>query len=171
MAGARNTFEAVAQKWLQMKRKEWSDGHYSRSARAIERNVVPALGKLPVANITPAMIATTMLAINKRDVFERTSRILQHVNGVFRNAQARGLCRDNRAGPVRKILPRKKESGRMAALLNFDAHRDVLRRAQLARLSPAAHFAHRLSVMNWLMARARAFRWTSSRSQNGIWRS
>ena len=143
-AGSDNTFKAVAQGWLAMKQKEWSAIHYSKSQRALERDIYPALGNLPVASITPAIVAKAIEDIHKRDVLETAMRILQHLNGVFRYAQAKGLCRDNPAGPAREILPRKKDSGRMPALLDWAALGDLLRRAEMARLSPSVHMAHRL---------------------------
>jgi integrase len=143
-ASSDNTFQFVAEEWLTMKKKEWSATHHTKSARAFERDIYPSLGKLPIASITPAMVAMAIQDIHKRDVLETASRILQHLNGVFRYAQAKGLCRDNPAAPAREVLPRKKDSGRMPALLDYVALGDVLRRAQLARLSPAVHMAHRL---------------------------
>lgn len=143
-ASTDNTFEAVAQEWLAMKRKEWSAGHYTKSARAFERDIYPAIGKLPIASVTPAIVAKAVEDINKRDVLETATRILQHLNGVFRYAQAKGHCRDNPAGPAREILPRKKDSGRMPALLDLVSLGDVLRRAEMARLSPSVRMAHRL---------------------------
>lgn len=143
-ASADNTFQAIAQEWLTMKQKEWSAGHYTKSARAFERDIYPAIGKLPIANITPAIVAKAIEDIHKRDVLETASRILQHLNGVFRYAQAKGLCRDNPAAPAREVLPRKKDSGRMPALLDWAALGDVLRRADMARLSPSVRMAHRL---------------------------
>lgn len=143
-ASSDNTFQVVAEEWLTMKKKEWSPGHHTKSSRAFERDIYPSLGKLPIASITPAMVATTIQDVNKRDVLETASRILQHLNGVFRYSQAKGLCRDNPAAPAREVLPRKKDSGRMPALLDYVALGDILRRAQLARLSPAVHLAHRL---------------------------
>ena len=143
-AGSDNTFKAVAQGWLAMKQKEWSAIHYSKSQRALERDIYPALGNLPVASITPAIVAKAIEDIHKRDVLETAMRILQHLNGVFRYAQAKGLCRDNPAGPAREILPRKKDSGRMPALLDWAALGDLLRRAEMARLSPSVRMAHRL---------------------------
>lgn len=139
-----NTFKAVAQDWLTMKQKEWSAVHYKKSVRALERDIYPALGNLPIGAITPAIVANAIEDINKRDVLETATRILQHMTGVFRYAQARGLCRDNPAVPAREILPRKKNNGRMPALLEFSALGDVLRRAEAARLSPSVRLAHRL---------------------------
>ena len=143
-ASSEQTFKAVAQDWLTMKKREWSPRHYAKSARAFERDVYPTLGNLPVANITPAMVAKTIETIHKRDVLETATRILQHVNGVFRYAQAKGLCRDNPAGPAREVLPRKKDSGRLPALTDWVSLGDVLRRADMARLSRPVRMAHRL---------------------------
>ncbi len=143
-AGSDNTFKTVAQEWLTMKQKEWSAVHYTKSARAFERDIYPAFGNLPIASITPAIVAKAIEDIHKRDVLETATRILQHLNGVFRYAQAKGLCRDNPAGPAREILPRKKDAGRMPALLELTALGDILRRAEMARLSPSVRMAHRL---------------------------
>jgi integrase len=144
VANSDNTFKAVAEAWLTMKQREWSAGHYTKSSRAFERDIYPALGNLPIASITPAMVAKAIEDIHKRDVLETASRILQHLNGVFRYAQAKGLCRDNPAAPAREVLPRKKDSGRMPALLEWSALGDLLRRAVQVRLSPSVHMAHRL---------------------------
>lgn len=143
-ASADDTFHAVAQDWLSMKHKEWSAGHYTKSARAFERDIYPALGNLPIASITPAMVAKAIEDIYKRGVLETVTRILQHLNGVFRYAQAKGLCRDNPALPARELLPRKKDTGRMPALLDWTSLGDILRRAETARLSPSVRMAHRL---------------------------
>jgi integrase len=147
-AGTDNIFQSVATDWLAMKQKEWSAGHFTKSARAFERDIYPTIGKLPIASITPAIVAKAVEDINKRDVLETATRILQHLNGVFRYAQAKGHCRDNPAGPAREILPRKKDNGRMPALLDWNSLGDVLRRAEMARLSPSVRMAHRLCAFS-----------------------
>ena len=143
-----NTFRVVAQKWLAMKKQEWSTVHYVKSQRALERDIYPAIGNLPIANITPAIAAKAIEDIHKRGVLETATRILQHLNGVFRYAQAKGLCRDNPANAVREILPRRKANGRMPALLDWPSLGDVLRRAEIARLSPSIRMAHRLCAFS-----------------------
>jgi len=143
-ASSDNTFEGVAGEWLTMKQKEWSAGHFTKSTRAFERDIYPTIGKLPIASITPAIVAKAIEDINKRDVLETATRVLQHLNGVFRYAQAKGLCRDNPALPAREILPRKKNTGRMNALLDWVSLGDILRRADMARISPSVRMAHRL---------------------------
>jgi len=143
-ASTNSTFQSVAEDWLTKKKQEWSPGHYTKSARAFERDIYPSIGKLPIADISPAIVAKAVEDIQRRDVLETASRILQHLNGVFRYAQAKGLCRDNPAVPAREVLPRKKDSGRMPALLDFAALGQLLRRADMAQLSPSVRMAHRL---------------------------
>ena len=143
-AAGDNTFIYVATEWLNMKQKEWSAGHFTKSARAFERDVYPTLGNLPIATITPAIVSKVVEDIHKRGVLETVTRILQHLNGVFRYAQAKGLCRDNPALAARELLPRKKDAGRMNALLDWPSLGDILRRADMARISPSVRMAQRL---------------------------
>ncbi len=143
-AHSESTFRAVAEEWFAMKEKEWSQTHHTKSKRAFERDIYKALGELPIESITPSVIAKAIETINKRDVLETATRILQHLNGVFRYAQAKGLCEINSAAPVKEILPRKKTNGRMPALLDWNSLGALLRAAEAARLSPSVRAAHRL---------------------------
>ena len=57
-----------------MKQREWSAVHYAKSRRALERDIYPALGNLPIARITPAIVAKAIEDIQKRDVLETTAQ-------------------------------------------------------------------------------------------------
>lgn len=143
-ASSGETFEKVTTDWLTKQRKDWSQIHYDKSSRALERDVLPRLGALAVRDITPAMVAGVVETIVKRGARDTASKTLQHIGGVFRLAQARGLRDDNPADPVHEVLPAKKQAGRMPALLTFPALGAVLRGAEAAHLSPAVRMAHRL---------------------------
>src|ERR1039457_4802755 len=138
------TFSAVASDWLAKQRRGWGAAHFTRSRRALQRDVFPMLGNLPVNDITPAMVARVIEAIAARDARETAAKVLQHCMGVFRFAQARGLCRDNPASPVREVLSKRSQVGRRPALLEWAALGDILRRADEAHLSRAVRVAHRL---------------------------
>lgn len=146
VASAGQTFEEVTKSWLdaERKRKRWSAVHFTKSKRALERDVLPRLGKLPIAEIPPATVTDVVKAIMARGVRDTAAKILQHVTGVFTYAQAHGLRTDNPALPAQKILPKASASVGRPALLKFTELGDVLRRADLARLSPAVRLAHRL---------------------------
>ena len=143
-AASEDTFSRVAEDWLAKQRKDWSRIHYSKSSRALERDVIPKIGKLPVKDITPAMVAHTIEAIADRGAIDTAKKVLQHVGGIFRLAQARGLRDDNPSEAAHEVLPKNRQPGRMPALLSFVALGDVLRGADAARLSPSVRMAHRL---------------------------
>lgn len=137
------TFEEVGRSWLEMrqKNKNWSPIHYEKSLQALERDVFPQIGKIPVAAVTTPMVAAVMDKIAKRGVFDTVGKIYEQVRAIFRFAHARGMREDNPADSVRELLPSKK-SGHMPALLDFASLGDVLRKAQMARLSPSVRMAH-----------------------------
>lgn len=143
-AASGDTFAVVAADWLARKKKDWAAIHYTKSSRAIERDVLPRIGKLPVREITPAMVASVVEAILKRGAKDTAGKVLQHIGGIFRLAAARGLRNDNPAESVHEVLPGRRQGGRMPALLTFPELGAIMRGADAARLSPAVRMAHRL---------------------------
>jgi integrase len=148
-ASADNTFAAIAGEWLTLRRKnkKWSDVHWTKSKQAFDRDVLPFIGKLPIADIPPAMVASVIERITGRGALDTAGKIYEHVRGVFRLAQAKGMCRDNPADPVREVLPRN-QSKRRPAVLEWQGLGDILRGAEAARLSPAVRLAHRLCAFS-----------------------
>jgi integrase len=144
VAASDTTFDAVAAAWLAKQRSDWSALHYAISRRALKRDVFPLLGNLPVSDITPAMVAQVIEAIAARGARETAAKVLQHCVSVFRFAQARGLCRDNPASPVREVLSKRRPVDRRPAVLEWETLGDILRRADAAHLSRAVRMAHRL---------------------------
>jgi hypothetical protein len=61
-----NTFGEIASAWLEKEKAGWSEIHYTKSKRAIERDVLPLLGSLPVADVGPAMVTKVIEKIVKR---------------------------------------------------------------------------------------------------------
>ncbi len=49
-----NTFEAVAREWLEANKKHWTPRTYRQRKRLLERDVLPAIGALPMRQVTPA---------------------------------------------------------------------------------------------------------------------
>jgi integrase len=141
-----NTFATAAADWLATRKHDWSAVHYDTTRRALERDVLPFIGRLPVDSISPAMVAAIIKSVIHRGARDTAGKILWNCICVFRLAQANGLCRDNPAVPVREILPKRNEVSRRPALLEIDALRDVLRRADVAPLSPSVRLASRLAA-------------------------
>lgn len=146
VAASSDTFEAMAREWLRQREKQWSGIHYEKSERAIERDVLPELGRLPMREITPAMVTRVIESIAGRGAVDTAGKVRQHVGGIFRLAQARGLCdyKENPAEPAREVLPRKSQKKRRPAFLKWTDLGEVLRGAERARLTPAVRIAQRL---------------------------
>jgi hypothetical protein len=124
-------FAHVAADWLAKQKSDWAAIHYKKSEQALERDVFPTLGKLPVHRITTLMVATVFDRIQNRGVRDTTQKILQHVRPIFRFAQAKGLRTDNPAEPVIETLKRALDVVHHPALLTFPELGDVLRRAKV----------------------------------------
>jgi integrase len=142
------TFEGIAQQWFEKNRRDWSDIHYHKSQEAFKRDVLPVIGKLPINEITSAIIGTLVERILERDVRETASKVLQHVVSVFRFAKAKGLCADNPATDARELIPKKRIIKAQPALLDIEALREVLRKADVANISPAVRWAQRLCAFS-----------------------
>lgn len=143
-AASETTFADVATMWLEKQRGEWSEIHFTKSERALERDVTPSLGKLPIARITTPMVASMIERVQRRGVRDTAQKLLQHVRSVFRFAQAKGLRPDNPADPVIEVLQRSPEVKGHPALLTFPELGDVLRRAETAGITPAVRLCNRL---------------------------
>jgi integrase len=143
-ASTESLFADVVAAWLVKQKADWSAVHYAKSERALERDVLPTLGKLPVSRITTAMVAGVIERVQKRGVRDTAQKILQHVRSIFRYAQAKGLRMDNPAEPVVEILERAPDVVHHPAMLTFSELGDVLRRADVAGVTPGVRLAHRL---------------------------
>jgi integrase len=139
-----NTFEAVARTWLEKRKAGWSAIHFRQSERALERDVFPALGTLPVSDITSAMVARVIEKVAERGAVETAGKVLWNVGRIFALAKSNGLCSDNPAVGVREVLPSTKAHSQRPALVNFDALRELLRVFEGAPVSPPVRIAHRL---------------------------
>jgi integrase len=139
-----NTFEAVAQHWLEKRRAGWSALHYRQSERALERDVFPSIGRLPVNEITSPMVAAAIERIAARGAIETAGKVLWNVSRIFALAKSSGLCTENPATGVREVLPASKPHSQRPALLNFESLGELLRRFEAAPVSPQVRIAHRL---------------------------
>lgn len=139
MVSGSNTFTAAAEAWLAKRKREWSAIHYLKTSQALERDVLPALGTLPVADITAPMLARVIEKIIGRDANVSAAKILSSVRGIFELAQVRqgAVIRENPAIAVRAVLTRSNPRRPRPALLAFAPLGDVLRRTELSAISPA----------------------------------
>lgn len=97
-------FRDVAQRWLDENRPRWDPKLAANVASSFEKEVYPAIGKLPMAEITINMIMTLILEpLEERGSLEIAHRIHQRIWAVFRYAAALGLvprARSSQSAPA-----------------------------------------------------------------------
>ena len=144
IASSGELFSDLVKAWLKKEKPGWSAIHYDKSSKALERHAVPALGKLPVRDITPSMVSAVIDTVQSGGKRETASKILQHVRAIFRLAAAKGLRDDNPAEPAIEILAKARQVKHRPALLTFPALGGVLRATEVAHISPEVRLCHRL---------------------------
>jgi integrase len=108
---AATTFEAVALEWLAL--KDWQKSTKGRRLDMLQRVVFPAIGKLPIKQVTPAHILDILqrTAKDRPAVAAEARRTMQ---GVFDLAICTLRADADPVHPVRKALPTNKTQHKRA---------------------------------------------------------
>jgi len=61
-----NTFRAVADEWLERNEDNWTARTYKQRQKALENDVFPLIGSLPVSQVTPAHVLAIVQRVEKR---------------------------------------------------------------------------------------------------------
>src|SRR3546814_2192447 len=94
--------------------------------RSLERDVFPAIGKFPIADLTPPMILKVLRAIETRGSIETAKRIRQRISAVFVYAIAEGFATSNPAEKLGAVLkPLRK--GRQPAITDLEKLRQMIK--------------------------------------------
>ncbi len=98
------TFKPYAEQWVEEQAGRWSKVHRTKSHRALERDVYPALGDMPLTAITGPMILKLLRKVEERGAIDTAKRIRQHVSGIFAKAVSEGLVPVDPAASLGKAL-------------------------------------------------------------------
>ncbi len=117
-ANADNSFEAVAREWHQTQLGEWSKGHAAAVIASLEKDIFPALGRRPIAEITTRELLSVLQAVERRGVTETVSKLLQRCSAVFRYAIRTDKAEINPATELRGALKTHRVKHRAALKRN-----------------------------------------------------
>lgn len=81
-----NTFEAVAQEWLERKKGKWSAYSHKQATSCLEQNAFPKIGKLPIRKVTAAHLLEILQAMEKRGAETYAMQLRQWCSAIFRHA-------------------------------------------------------------------------------------
>jgi len=81
-----NNFKAIALEWLELRKNEVNNKTYKDTLVRLEKEIFPAIGNLPITEITPVMMIDVLKRIENRGVYETTRRVRRYVSRIFRFA-------------------------------------------------------------------------------------
>ncbi|MCK8787690.1 integrase arm-type DNA-binding domain-containing protein [Roseomonas sp. NAR14] len=139
-------FEAVAREWHAARLPTWKPVHAADVLDSLERLVFPALGALPVRQITPSMVLAVLRAIEARPAVETAHRVRQRMSAIFVHAIATDRGDADPAAVVKPALM-PVERGRQPAITDLAGVREVLARAEAIPAHPATRLALRLLAL------------------------
>ncbi len=79
-----NSFEALAREWITSHLEDKSESYRKRVSSYLERDVIPYLGKRPIAEIKPIEVLTVVERIQKRIARDSHLRVLQSIGQIMR---------------------------------------------------------------------------------------
>lgn len=139
-AGARaeSTFEAVANRWHNFKALRLTNakkGSAEQSRRYLDKDLIPSLGRLPVADIKRADVLKAVRRLEARGALHVAEKCRGWLNEIFRYAIAEGLIEVNPASDIDIV----------AAIQPPVQHNPILRRDQLPEFLAKLRRASRIS--------------------------
>lgn len=172
--GASNTFEACARAWFELNKPRWSEVHAGNVIDSMTADLFPAIGAMPVKDVTEALLLDALRKVEKRGAIETAHRLRQRASGVFAYAAAGGMRTGDPAAVVKSLLKPKPKAGKQPALTDLAECRQLIADVEAERASPITKLANRLIALTAVRSAVqRHCRWTELEGLDGpepIWR-
>ena len=135
-----NTFRAVAKDWIDANKNQWIESHTERIQRSLDRDILPALGDRPIADITAAEVLAVVRKVEKRDALDQAKRALQRMTSIFALGVSSLRCPVNPARELRGAL-KKAPKVKHRASLALDALPEYFERFAELQADPVTRAA------------------------------
>ncbi len=167
-------FEYLSRRWHAHMRPRWTAVHAADVMASLERDVLPAIGAMPIEAITVPVVLNALRLIQERGSLETAHRVRQRISAVFCYAMADGLVDKDPAAIVGKVLAPPGPTQHHPALLDIDEVRALLAAAELVDVAPAVKLASRFLALTAVrLAAVRGARWEEIEDLDGpspLWR-
>lgn len=168
-AASNNTVQAVGDSWLQLKKDSWSQTHYARESRNLNKDVYPYLGRRVIGEIEPPELLQVIRKVEARGALDVAHRVLLTSRGVWQHAVATGYATRDITQDIKKALkPHLKRN--LPAITKPDALADLLRASDAYQGGPVVRAA--LAIAPILFQRPgnlRTMRWEDLDLDAGRW--
>ena len=146
-AAAGATFKRVAGEWHDAQRARWSPLQATKVRQALERDVYPAFGDLPLIDVDGPTVLKMLRKVEGRGAIDTAKRIRQHVSAVFGYGMAEGLCPSDPAATIGRALKPNPRGGKQPAVKDVKAARELLVTMEASTSGPLTKLASRLLAL------------------------
>lgn len=168
------TFEQAARAWHALRVADWTPVHASDVLVSLERDAFPAIGALPLAEVTRPQVLALLRQIEARGAKETARRTQQRISCVFKLAMSEGWCDINPAADVTEGLAKARAGGRHPAIIDAAELRALLAAVDALRAAPVVMLASRFLALTAVRLGAlRGARWDEIEDLDGaepVWR-
>ncbi|QIG80132.1 tyrosine-type recombinase/integrase [Stakelama tenebrarum] len=143
---AETTFRAIAEEWHATYKSGWNARYARQILDRLENHVFPAIGSVPIAQVTAAMVLQAIRKVESSGAIEMAHRVRQHTSDVFVHGISTGRCEDDPAHVIAKAL--KPVPKRLwPAVRTIEDAREVLRAVEMQSAARQTKLASRLMAL------------------------
>lgn len=167
---AGSTFDAVAEAHIAA--QSWTPGTAAKQRARVREYLSPAFGSRPVASITRAEVIARLQAVEKLGKLDTLHRVKALAQAIFGRAVDLGLREGNPASDLKRVLSKRPEPQKTAAILNPERLGQVLRMLDGYGKRGTVQVAFALRLMPHLFPRPgnlQKARWQDIRWDEGYW--
>lgn len=149
-ADAGNTFEKIAREWHEHNKDSWKPNHAENIIKRLDKDVFPAIGSMPIKDITPKVLLDMAVLIQARGANELAKRVIQMSKHIFRYGIITGRATDNPADHLKGLIkPKPKSHFASLEAKDLPEFLDVLY-TNKARLMPLTHLAVQFMMLTFV---------------------
>jgi hypothetical protein len=141
-----NTLQSVVLRWHDQQKPHWTPRYAGQVLQRFENDVFPAIGKLPVTQVTVALVLGMLRTIQARGAKEGAHRVRQHLADAFAMAISEGIATTNPAFGLGKALL-KVSKGRRPAILQVAAARILISKVEAEPVYASTKLGSRLLAL------------------------
>ena len=165
-----NSFQAVANEWIEKFKHMWTESHYKNIAGRLQRDLFPWIGNRPIGEITAPELLMVLRKIEARGHLESAHRASTNAGQVFMYAIATGRAERNPAADLKGAIPPPIVK-HMSTILDPDQVGELMR--AIARYHGSPITKHALQLAAYVFLRSGELRhaeWSEVDFETAEWR-
>lgn len=164
-----HTFEVVAREFHASRAKGWSENHAKHWLRAVEKDLFPWVGAVPLGELTAPLLLQAIRKVEARGATQMAHDLRGSAGQVFKFGIATGRCTSNPAADLRGALVAHNVK-HMAAILEPAQVGELLRGFDGYTGQPATRAALVLSALLFQRpGNIRAMEWSEIEFDKALW--